>query len=299
VERVLREVQRGVSNVADWPTAARANVLLDLAEAASCSCGGDRSAMEEREPPRSVTPIVMAPVGLDLAAASYPTSRPLAAAEAVETAPPPPKATGPVTPPEPPHDRFGRATAVSVARTDLAARPTRRAPRIAVRRVPARWSRALVLATIPAVVLGGVAALGVAAYGLTSGGPGGRPATAAAAGEPAPAARKETAAPTALRHAPSDSIATLPAMVPPFVPRGAGEGGASPAPPPVADSSRVRSDTARVVIPRQPRRPRAPEVVPGWLPQGAKTWTPRDTNRAEKPDSGPMPRARPDTVPRA
>ena len=56
--------------------------------------------------------------------------------------------------------------------------------------------------------------------------------------------------------------------------------------------------TADTVIPKRlPRRPRV-EVVPGWLPQGHRTFTPIDTTRARKRDSSGTAPPKRDTIPR-
>jgi hypothetical protein len=292
VERLLREVQPGDANVADWPAARRANVLLDLAQVASCACGGNRVSVEDSEPARSVTPIIVAPVGLDLSAAPRPAATPREPAQAIHSAPPA-SAAGAMKAAVPRPDGLESAKAHGIVRPEVAVRRTRPAPRIAATPAPARWSRAAMLATIPAVVLLGVAALGMAAYGLTSSG---RAATATAGGESTPPARRAPAAAATL-HEPADSLAKPPMTGPASERRATGADTARVATP-FADSSRARADTARAASPRRPRRARAPEVVPGWLPQGGKTWTPRDTNRPVRPDSA-VPRVRPDTVPRA
>jgi hypothetical protein len=52
------------------------------------------------------------------------------------------------------------------------------------------------------------------------------------------------------------------------------------APNPGIDSARQHRDS---LANRQPRRRRAIEVVPGWLPQGRPTFTPADSMTGRKP----------------
>jgi hypothetical protein len=144
------------------------------------------------------------------------------------------------------------------------------------------------LATIPAVVLIAVGALGVVAYALTSPE---RTKTSTATGESSTASGGSAATPRQ-----PDAVGRPERVGPAPEPRAANVDSARRATP-VADS--VRSDTTRPANPSRPRRARPPEVVPGWLPQGAKAWTPGDTNRTAKPDSSPRPAIRPDSVPPA
>ena len=291
VERLLREVQRDDVETKHWAAVPRTNVLLDLAEAASCACGGNRATIEECEPDRSLTPIVVAPVGLDLSEPPPPPPVPVRPARHVERIDPAPlaSAVAVVTAPSPSRDR--PPTFPDRPRHSAAIARERRPSRSATSSRPAaRRNRAAMLATIPAVVLLAVGALGMVAYALTSPE---RAKTSTATGESSAASGSSTATP---RGQP-DSAVREERTVPPE-PRPANVDSARPATQ-VADSSAVRSDTARQVNPRRPTRARAPEVVPGWLPQGAKTWTPGDSNRRAKPDSSPRPGVRPDSTPSA
>jgi len=293
VGRVLREVQSQDIEVTRWPVSPRANVLLDLTDAASCACGGNRTTIEECEPERSLAPVVVAPVGLDLSEAPPPVPpSPLGTSRHVEPIDPGPltSAVAVATPPAPPLDRQvptayrprPSAVAAPPTRPPLSATPSRPAP---------RPNRAAMLAAIPAVVLLAVAALGVAAYALTSPE---RAATSSATGESSSA----TSSPGAAPRTQADSIGQPGrAALPPTAP--AADADSARRATPLADSSPTRPDTTRRVAPRRPRAARPPEIVPGWLPQGAKAWTPGDTNRPAKPDSATRPGVRPDSVPPA
>jgi hypothetical protein len=67
VDRLLRDVDVASADPALWQSS-RSRVLLDLADAGGCACGGNRSTVEDAEPSRSVRPIVVPPPGLDLRA---------------------------------------------------------------------------------------------------------------------------------------------------------------------------------------------------------------------------------------
>jgi len=290
-ERVLREVQSQDVEAKHWLAPPRAHVLLDLADAASCACGGNRATIEEYEPERSLTPIVVAPPGLDLSDAPPPAPPPPARrrqpVEALDPTPvagavalatkPAPRRDGPPAMPERPR------------RSRVAARDTQPWREATSARPSARRNRAAMLATIPAIVLLAVAALGVAAYALTSPG---RAETSTATGESSSAASGSAGA----KRGQVDSIGQPERAVPSPEARRANADSARPSTP-VADTSAARPDTGRPVNPRRTRRPRPPEVVPGWLPQGTKTWTPGDTNRPVKPDSAARPGVRPDSSP--
>jgi hypothetical protein len=299
IERVLREVQPGDIEGRHWAAAPRTTVLLDLADAASCACGGNRTTIEECEPDRSLTPRVVAPVGLDLSEPVPPAPpappappMPVRAAPRVGAIDPPPLANpvAAVTIPAPRRDR--QLTMPDRRRhSGTRARAPQPSPSATSSRPAARRNRAAMLATIPAVVLMAVGALGVVAYALTSPE---RAKTSTATGESSAA----SGSPAATARRQRDTVARPEPAVPSPAARPANADSARPGAR-VADSSVTRSDTARPAVPRRPRRDRPPEVVPGWLPQGAKTWTPGDTNRTAKPDSSPRPGVRPDSTPPA
>ena len=291
VERVLREVQWQGVEAMRWPVSPRANVLLDLADAASCACGGNRTTIEECEPERSLAPVVVAPVGLDLVPPPVLPS-PGRASQHVEPIDPAPLATAAAavaTPPGPSLDR--QVVRAHRPKPSAVAAPPGRPSRSAAPPRPAPGpNRAALLATIPAVVLVAVAALGLAAYALTSPK---RAATSSATGESSSAS-----SPALAPRTPADSIgrpgrAALPDTAPPATADSARRA------TPLADSAPTRPESTQRVTPRRPKAARPPEIVPGWLPQGAKAWTPGDTNRPAKPDSTPRPGVRPDSVPPA
>jgi hypothetical protein len=281
VDRVLREVQPADVETSRWPAAPRANVVLDLAEAASCACGGNRATIEECEPDRSSIPIVVAPVGLDLGknvpVPAVPPARPAPRVDATD-----PVDRASAVPPETP-DRSRRPA--SRARVARPSRPTTSS------RPAARRNRAALLTTIPAVVLMAVGALGMAAYALTSLE---RPGTSSATGESSAASGGAVATPSVQPDAAAEEGRVAPSPEPRAANADSARRGTQG-----ADPSAARADTSRPVVQRRPRRPRAPEVVPGWLPQGTKAWTPGDTNRAAKPDSVRRPGVRPDSAPPA
>jgi hypothetical protein len=328
VDRVLREVGADLVDPAAWATS-RSRVLLDLSDAAACACGGNRAQVEDTQPSRSATPILVAPPGLSLTAEpSTVRSRGVAYdAHSARSQRPPPLAPGPpraqatgvtdsdsaaTVPPAP--EAAARSAAAPRAATAVAAsasakpKSTRPPASSMVPTPPARRSQVATTATIPpadrpsahgaatliaipAVVLAITAALGIAAY-------------AAAAHAPSPSATRprstltgEAAARDSAGRAPAptanDSTAAPALPLPPT----------SPAPSvPQPDSARTRplppSGAATAPAPRRPRAQRTPELVPGWLPQGQKAWTPADTLPTRKPDSSGTARPRPDTVPR-
>lgn len=65
VDRVLRTLDAASFERGEIPPS-RSDVLVDLAGAAQCACGGPRDEIEEGEPRRSTTPVVQCPLGLPL-----------------------------------------------------------------------------------------------------------------------------------------------------------------------------------------------------------------------------------------
>jgi hypothetical protein len=66
------------------------------------------------------------------------------------------------------------------------------------------------------------------------------------------------------------------------------------------DSSNASADSLAAQVARRRLRDRAPEIVPGWLPQGQKWFTPVDSaSRRKRDSSSTKPPAPPDTIPRA
>jgi hypothetical protein len=74
VDRVLREVDADLVDPAAWATS-RSRVLLDLSDAAACACGGNRAQVEDTQPSRNATPILVAPPGLSLRRSRPPFGR--------------------------------------------------------------------------------------------------------------------------------------------------------------------------------------------------------------------------------
>jgi hypothetical protein len=287
VDRVVREVT--IESIDTDMPSVRAPVVLDVVDA-GCACSMRHEDALALEPARSPVPLFAVPPALDVGAdASPPRSRaslrarhgltsesspPVVATTrppGVEAASPPIIAREPA-PPAPVVTREPPKPAVPVppgVNRPAHARP-RAEPVRAVRRSP-------LLIILPLVVLAGAAALGVAAYATGSGGR----RTPAPSVDPAIAARADSAEST--RSADSatggrDSITVL----------------ASPA---ASDADSARAAGARAdsiggstdSLPRRRvRRPRAPEVMPGWLPQGQPTWTP-DTLAARRRDTLPAP----------
>jgi hypothetical protein len=308
VDRLLREVDVAHADAQQWG-ATRSNILLDLAETAGCACGGNRVWIEESEGARSSTPILVPPPGLSLrpepsappprgsprarpriasaanathetdfrlAHDTTPNDDPTAVAdEATATAAPAPlmPPSTPVTPPVP--IPVARQPVRSVSRpvgTRTSARsPVQPEPRNSTRRT-------LALSLLPALVLALTGALGVAVYAGTV-----TPAPDIVDDVRSPAPTAATPAPVA-----SNGTTATPPLAADTVARRAKD-----------SSSVMPADSAAQAARRRLRR-RAPEVVPGWLPQGQKSFNPADTAARRVPDSsGAKPPARPDTIPRA
>jgi len=177
------------------------------------------------------------------------------------------------------------ATGGQERRTEPSVAPTARQPAEAVGSPPAEIAPAFTrsemwLIAIPPIVLALSAALGAAAYF----------ASATPAGTNAPAGRQGST----LTGETARGSAALAPRQPPFS-SSADSARANAKPPAAADSP---ATTNNATPPRRPRANAVPEVVPGWLPQGHKAWTPRDTIRRGRPDSSPLPPKR-DTVPDA
>jgi hypothetical protein len=248
INRVLRDGD--ADSLTQGLPEARSNMVVDFSIAAHCVCRGAGASVDDDEPPRSQTPIVVAPNGLDLSpAASPPRVRPTLRARP-ETGPEPrTDATGAV-----PSDGSALAPATPsvppVARLEAQRNHGVEALREVTPRTSAR-ERIAVLALVPVVVLAVAAALGVTVY---------------RASQPeAPSSRSARVAPsiatdsTALRT-PDSSMG--------FAPNQA------------RDSAKARQDSA---ADSTVRRRRAVQVVPGWLPQGRPKFTPVDSFAARKP----------------
>jgi hypothetical protein len=318
VDRVLREADIQNVDAAAWKTS-RSRVLLDLADAAGCACGGNRAQVEDGEPTRSATPILVEPPGLSLRpeptarrarivghatrpASSVPPPRDRDAASTVPSR----SAAKPGAPPEP----VVAATAAPVANPSntvpdgprpassgvvAPVRPAATASASGARdAASARTTThsATGLLAIPAIVLALTAALGIAAYVAGA-------ASTPRRGPPVPE-RSTLSGETASR----DSAARAPVT----------SGGSTTMPPPQPAPAPAPRDSAPLSSPATPsgvvgpnggatapgrlRRRQVPELVPGWLPQGDKAWTPADTIPRRPDTSGVVP-PKPDTIPRA
>ena len=289
VDRVLREADVETVAAAAWKTS-RWRVLLDLSDAAGCACGGDRAQVEDAEPARSPTPILVEPPGLSLLPGSAAVRAQGSSASAANT-PDAPAAVARASIVDPPVAtnlaREPQQSPPPVVQTPRRQTPTART--VSEPRPPAAASgrSTAMLVAIPGVVLTLTAALGMAAY----------MATTAAAPTGTARARStltgETAAHDSAMRSPatrSDSAASSPTQQPPVTPQPDTSALNPRATPPGA---------VRATTPLRPRVRRAPELVPGWLPQGQKAWTPADTLPPRRPDSLRAAPAKPDTIPRA
>jgi hypothetical protein len=322
VNRVLRDVDASNVSGEGWANT-RSDVLLDLSECSGCACGGQRALIEEVEPVRATKATVVAPFGLEL---SDEAPNPAAVAQRTREAPAP----SPLLEEATPQAALGSTTdAESSVRSTVAPRagvgPVGGSPRrptahnahsVVSTSEPARTAvgrlapaartvttpasaapsvgtnakrRSLTLLLLPIAVLVATAALGSGVYAL--------------------AARRVPVATSRDRSVPGDSTASQLAT-PPVTPPG-GPGTSATVSPAAARADSGGPEVTRprgIVAPdssadsvgrarrRAPRRPRV-EVVPGWLPQGRRTFTPVDTLRAGRRDSSAA-RFKPDTIPR-
>ena len=327
VERVLR--------IVDAPTlaqnripASRSNILVDLADAAQCVCGGGRDRIEEFEPLRHAVPIVARPPGVSMVA--EPTARlprvvrlhgprrahivdvvasgpavatddgatvgPVAdrPADAVATK----RSQGPST--HPPEHRASDHNTRALPRSRATRGPSSGSPRSAAR-------RAVVVAAAPAIVLALVAALGVGVYAASSSR--GRGALA-----PAEMERGHQDDDRADDQTHGDPPADVAPEAPRSGPGAAGEliadslvplSGRAAMSHDTSGTARVRSaadsvarDSIRRASARRRTRAGTVEVVPGWMPQGLPKFTPTDpaSRRADTMTKAPAP---PDTSSRS
>ena len=278
----------------------RSKMVVDLGAAAGCSCADHPEEIAEYEPGRATAPVLAVPVGVDLSAEPSPTRSRVTLRARDGLAEPGGVVTGgaasPATPATiadtvSPRDVVGARPRDVVATAPRSGRPASplptsltAMPRSRSATAPRDWPsdrRLMVLVALPVLVLALAAALGVAAYALGAAEAPGAPtrdSTGSAGGMALPTS---AAAPGPL----PDTSATKPAGI---------------VPPPTGDSIRRNpipsvpaSDTGTR---RRRQQPRAPEVIPGWLPQGQPTWNP-DTLARRRPDSGSPPRR--DSVPPA
>jgi hypothetical protein len=288
VDRVLREARDAKIDAARWASTSRASVLLDFADASSCACGSNRALIEEGERERSMVPVVVAPVDLDLT----PSSR-LVVPESHQA---------PLRAPTPPR---GAAVPVASPPPARAATATPRAAPTSAAAEPARGRT--VLALVPIVVLAIAAALGGAAYAVTSATPTSRAAadsstSGGAIAETTPSIDslpgQDSVPPAASTDTIHDSTTVLPAVRPQETNRARAD--SATADSAKADTAAAGPDTLSAAdSARRARRARRVEVVPGWLPQSGVPWTPGDTGRLRRPPTPTPPPAKPDTIPRA
>ena len=287
VNRVFRDV-----NAKDLDAArhagSRSKVLLDLTECSGCACGAQRARIEECEPPRAAAPIVVAPSGLELGDDRPPT---VAAAQPSRPSQAPSSPAVPVVA----EIALGTREEPTPAASTPPVRAERPRPLAMAQPQPPRARGALVLALLPLAVLAVAAALGAGVYAVASRGV--RSATASgespAWGDTTRRADTRPAMPTIPAEARRETTTVSPAT--PMAPADTVSRLSSPASASKPASAEMTADS---VIPRRPsRRPRL-EVVPGWLPQGHRTFTPIDTTRARKRDSSSTAPPKRDTIPR-
>jgi hypothetical protein len=264
VDRVMREADAQIGRTGAWPTTKRSNVLVDLADAVGCVCGGGRATIEQTEPVRAMSPVIVAPPDLDLrVASSLAPPRVVAESERATDA----STVSPVV-----ADRPTRALPITAATTG-ATPPTRSLtrPRHTVganAAAPEPGRQTARLATLPLIVLALAAALGAAAYSFT----------APARIQGAPAAGESTPPPHVTSVGGLDTVRRPTSTVvdsgvgarPTAADSGATASGTIPA------GTAAKTDSTRV---RRRRAPRKFEVVPGWMPQSAEPWTPADSAR--------------------
>ena len=314
VDRVLREVDQLVGAIDGLGSRPRSKVLLDVSAIASCACGGNRGVVEESESPRSMIPIVDAPANLDLA----PTPLPEPRAVAFDPAPLATAVAQPVSPQSAPAPLAVTAPAEDAVTRERIHRD-RIQPERAQRRRPVvapmstkptieraagaspRRKRSATLVLLPVVVLAITTALGAAAYALASGG---RIQSRVAAGDSRPASVAGATVTDTGGTAPQNDSAEAASRLVDSLSATAPKDSTRVADARVAgDSATLDSATMNSTMTARRAR-RAPEVVPGWLPQGQKSWSPIDTTRGPRPDSSAAPRdstvrrPKPDTIPR-
>jgi hypothetical protein len=293
IDRVMREADSVEAALSI--AAGRARIVITLAEATGCSCAQDGSRIVELEPARASVPIITAARSLDLSPTpsaargrhslrarldTEPVAKPEkpAAVAVVDTAAHTASLPNPAAPPVLGHP----------SRPPVAAAPLRAsAPRARVA-TATNTRRTALMVVLPLVVVAAVTALGIAAYRAASGDSlaearidstgtaSGARAADADSSSPTMTATGEldsTRADSARRSAPDAASGAPPAISPGRTPLDRSR-----------DSAAVADSIARS---RRARRRRAPEVVPGWLPQGQRTFTPVDTSAAKRDSTRP------------
>jgi len=215
---------------------------------------------------------------------------PLASAIAnVETATPP---VEPITPVAPIVQQ-----PIVPTRPAQPARSTKWEERRVAQAAAERRQRAIALVAVPTLVLLIVAALGAGAYALATRN---HVRATAATGEStppvSPALEPDTSqnqiVPRIDSVSASGSVPSADSAV------GSARDSTRRADSTSVDSLAPRDSAGQAALDRARRR-RALEVVPGWMPQGQKSWTPADSTRPRKPDSTTTRPAKPDTLPPA
>ena len=270
INRVLRDgdadsLTQGLPEV-------RSNMVVDFSIAANCACSGGGANIDDFEPPRTQSPIVVAPNGLDLSPAPSPPrvrptlrARPKSDAEPrAETADAPALAARVVdsvairsAEERPPDDTPAvmPTLAAEIQSTPRVIRPDPRPKKIDAKRLevqPPKFGRRRValLASLPIVVLAAATALGIAVYRAST------PGTNARSSVAAPGIAADSLVPkmpdSSMGYAPNQAL----------------------------DSAEADPDSAKDTLVRRRRRI---QVVPGWLPQGRPKFTPVDSFPAKKP----------------
>ena len=244
INRVLRDAD--ADSLTHGLPEARSNMVVDFSIAASCACSGAGANLDDYEPPRSQTPIIGAPNGLDLGPApSSPRVRPTLRARPEAGNEPSAEAAEPLE--SRAETRGARPAEPPTPQQNLVERTRLEIP-------PATSTRRRIasLVSIPIAVLAIVAALGVAVYRASS-----------------PVVTSATIAPRAEPVIVADSAASkTPDTAMGFAANRA------------RDSVRAQRDS---VAESTARRRRAIQIVPGWLPQGRPSFTPVDSFAARKP----------------
>ena len=276
-------------DAAQTVTGGRANVVVDMASLAGCACAADRMGLVDLEPPRAARAVVVGPLGLDLSAGASPTrgrhtlrarQAPVAAPSAPAVSPPPNVA--PVTAASAPALRAHVAPNAPPPPTTASSR---------VRSPSHPTSRLAWLIALPLVVIAAATALGIGVY---------RASAASSATPPVPDTRAsrlapgDSSRPTVSASGELDSVHVADSL------RLGVDGAASVA----AHRDSVRANRATgpdsvvatdsLARARRQRRSRAPEVIPGWMPQGQRRFTPVDTSAARGDSTRARPR--PDSV---
>ncbi|HUQ84654.1 MAG TPA: hypothetical protein VM076_26120 [Gemmatimonadaceae bacterium] len=284
VNRVLRETES--VDAGRTATGGRSKVLMDMTSLAGCACAADGARLVDLEPTRATTPIVVGPRGLDLSAARSPTrGRHTLRARKEPVA-------EPVVPPVPPPAPNARPTTAAPTPVVLRSGLTPATPALAtvsLSRVESQaTSRLAFLIALPLIILGAATALGIGVYRTAASPYPTReaPDTSALRARPGDPIRPTVSASGELdsvnvadssRRSATSATATT-----------AGRDSVRPTRATGTDSAAVADSVARA---RRVRRSRAPQVIPGWMPQGRRRFTPVDTSAIRRDSVPTQPRA--------